>query len=395
MAACGSTACGSTAASAGEQRPQQQEEHHPKLHDKQHGGEEHEWQEHDAPDSNEVDGAGVGLGAGCTLGLLEQYLGDAIRQDEWDEFCLRLRQGALLCGARSKEPETGDSPLHLAVLYGRTRMVDRLLESGAGLCGHNRSGKTPLQLAVRDARIEIVRHIARFDPLSCGEPDLHNGWSALHYAAQYARGAAGGDIAATLLCAPLLSGGGGGDGGGEEAGALGAGGSPTRPRRTPVGLEFALLESRDGETVLDVSARHDNDAVAAAVLSRVAFSHNAMQRALALAAASGSAAVAGLLVLYGADVHLPVDLASAGSPALLLAAGGALRPPSALALARQSGHQRLALALREQYARLHDAEERRELAVLGAQLSDKELLRLGFGDKQPPRIGRRAGLRAR
>ncbi len=348
---------------------------------------------YDESDSNDVDGAG----AGCTLGLLEQYLGDAIRQDEWEEFCLRLRQGALLCGARSKEPETGDSPLHLAVLYGRTRMVDRLLESGAGLCGHNRSGKTPLQLAVRDARIEIVRHIAHFDPLSCREPDLHNGWSALHYAAQYARGAAGGDIAATLLCAGGGGGSGGGNGGGEEA--LRAGGSPTRPRRTPVGLEFALLESRDGETVLDVSARHDNDAVAAAVLSRVAFSQNAMQRALALAAASGSAGVAGLLVLYGADVHLPVDIASAGSPALLLqgvqgsrAAGGALRPPSALALARQAGHQRLALALREQYARLHDAEERRELAVLRAQLSNKELLRLGLSS-EPPRNGRRAGLR--
>jgi ankyrin repeat protein len=348
--------------------------------------------------------AGAGAAAGCTLGLLEQYLGDAIRQDEWEDFCLRLRQGARLCGARSKEPDTGDSPLHIAVLYGRLRMVERLLESGAGLCGHNRSGKTPLQLAVRDARVEIVQRIARFDPLACGEPDLRNGWSALHYAAQHAGGAAGGAIAAALLCAPLGGGGGGGRGGGVGVGGgsgsgcgcgeTGAAGSPERPRRTPAGLEFALLESRDGETVLDVSARHDNAAVAAAVLSRVVFTQHAMQRALALAAASGATGVAGLLVHYGADVHLPFDLTSAGSPAQASQAGGALRPPSALALARQAGHQRLALALREQFACLHDADERRELAVLGPQLSDKERRALGF-DTEPPREGRRAGMRAR
>uniref|UniRef100_A0A7S2SKP0 Uncharacterized protein n=1 Tax=Mucochytrium quahogii TaxID=96639 RepID=A0A7S2SKP0_9STRA len=258
----------------------------------------------------------VGMGGNITLGLLEQFLYDAIRQDDLKEFRLRLKHGAKVRGPQCRDPDTGTTPLHLSILCGRVKMSHELLKHGADPAALDRAGRNALHLACRCRNYDIAKTVIEHaGDINSTTTEDNGGYTPLHFVAQYCLGDVGENLAALLL---------------EEHQA------------NPETL------SALGESSLHICAKFDNDRVAKVILSnrnKTAQQHQGLLSPLTVCAARNSTRVSNLLIKNGENVFSP----GTTCPKTII-----LKP---LNVARQYGNVRLAKTMREQWG---TAEKERE-----------------------------------
>ncbi|XP_065340589.1 serine/threonine-protein phosphatase 6 regulatory ankyrin repeat subunit C isoform X2 [Cloeon dipterum] len=121
--------------------------------------------------------------------LLETPLHIAARVKDGDRCGLML----LKSGAGANVPtDDGQTPVHVASKYGNLATLLLLLEDGGDPLRTSKIGETPLHLACRGCRADVVRHLITFVTASKGKSVAiqyvnaasDEGASAIHYAAQ-------------------------------------------------------------------------------------------------------------------------------------------------------------------------------------------------------------------
>lgn len=87
---------------------------------------------------------------------VSRNLHEAVVSGDYDATLRLLEQGA---DVEAKDPRSGASPLHYAVMKGRMQIVDLLLSRGADVNSRTRNGTTPLHTAALYARKEVAERL--------------------------------------------------------------------------------------------------------------------------------------------------------------------------------------------------------------------------------------------
>lgn len=88
--------------------------------------------------------------------VVARSLHEAVVGGDYDETARLLDQGANI---EAKDPGSGASPLHYAVMKGRMKIIDLLLSRGADVNSRTRNGTTPLHTAALYARKEVAERL--------------------------------------------------------------------------------------------------------------------------------------------------------------------------------------------------------------------------------------------
>jgi hypothetical protein len=87
---------------------------------------------------------------------VSRNLHEAVVGGDYETTLRLLDQGADI---EAKDPKSGASPLHYAVMKGRMQIVDLLLSRGADVNSRTRNGTTPLHTAALYARKEVAERL--------------------------------------------------------------------------------------------------------------------------------------------------------------------------------------------------------------------------------------------
>lgn len=88
--------------------------------------------------------------------VIGRSLHAAVVDGDFEETAKLLGQGANI---EVKDPGSGASPLHYAVMKGRMKIIDLLLSRGADVNSRTKNGTTPLHTAALYARMEVAERL--------------------------------------------------------------------------------------------------------------------------------------------------------------------------------------------------------------------------------------------